>query len=85
MGVPVAFEEANVVLGPPADDPQVLRLPIRRGGGQLVSCWRLNAAELAEIARTGVVWISVAGAQTQPPIWAGGLKAEALPCVAKAG
>lgn len=43
-----------------------------------VSCWKLDADELAEIQRTGVVWLSVMG-PTHPPLFVGGRKSDVLP------
>lgn len=35
-----------------------------------ISCWRLTREELEEIARTGVVWLTVMG-RNMPPVWLG--------------
>ena len=69
MAAPIRFPEANLVLGPPQGcEDSVNALTVRRLEGSLVSCWQLTAEELAEIQRTGVIWLSVWGRQTQPPV-----------------
>lgn len=73
MGEPVDFPEASArLLAPPGEEARVLPLPIARGNGELVSCWRLSREEIEEIARTGVVWLAVWGAVTQPPVFVTG-------------
>ena len=42
--------------------------------GEQISCWQLTEAERVEVARTGVVWLAVVGAQP-PVIVAGSLTA----------
>ena len=79
MAQAVAFDEANAILGPPpGEDENVTPLPVLRRDGRLVSCWRPSAAELAEILRTGKIWLSVWGERTQPPVWVTGLKGEVI-------
>lgn len=78
-----AFAEANARLGPPRGmtEQEVHTLPVRRStgldGAACVSCWRLDADELAEIQRTGVVWLSVMGS-THPPLLVTGRKADVI-------
>jgi hypothetical protein len=80
MATPIQFAEANLVLTAPAgtSPDDVGRLPVFRNGGGLVSCWRLTPAEMVEIAQTGVVWLNVAGRETQPPVFVGGHKADVI-------
>jgi len=79
MAVPAEFPEANLVLGPPEGcEDSVLPLQVRRLDGCLVSCWRFSPEELAEIARTGLVWLSVWGSQTQPPVLVTAKKEEVI-------
>lgn len=79
MALPVTFREANAILGPPAGEEEgVVPLPILRKDGRLVSCWRPSAAELAEILRTGRIWLSVWGDRTQPPVHVAGHRAEVI-------
>lgn len=40
---------------------------------EVISCWAFDAHELAEIARTGQVWLSVWG-ETIPPVCVHGIK-----------
>lgn len=67
MAEPVPFKEANVTLGAPPGSPNVLELSVYRGEGLVVSKWRLTEPEIAEIVRTGFVWVSVVG-RTTPPL-----------------
>ena len=70
-GIPWAG--ANRQLGPPEgmDESQVDSLHVFPNGKQCVSCWQFDAEELAEIARTGCVFVSVWFGDTQPPIYIG--------------
>ena len=78
--VATAFDEDNDVLGPPpgVSDEQVSYLSVYKGplpgDGRpvVVSCWKPTAEEVAEIARTGRVWLVVLG-QTMPPAFVGGV------------
>ena len=79
MATPERFPEANLLLGPPQGcETDVNPLPVRRLEGCLVSCWRLTAEELAEVQRTGVVWLSVWGRRTQPPVMVTAIKADVI-------
>ena len=80
MGSPLHFSEANFVLGPPAEfEDEVIPLPVRRDPeGKLVSCWSVTAEEIAEICRTGKVWLSVWSGLTQPPVYVTGHRHEVL-------
>lgn len=80
MAVPTSFAESNTVLGRPGDmtDEQCSCLSVLRTHGDdgmpwVISCWKLTAEELAEINRTGRVWLVVAG-QTMPPAFVAGEK-----------
>lgn len=71
MANPVIFEGVNDILGPPADDDSdVQSLPILRQRNACISCWELDEDELAEIIRTGRVFLSVHG-RTHPPLYIG--------------
>jgi hypothetical protein len=79
MGQPTAFPEANLVLGPPQGcEDSVVAMQVRRLDGNIVSCWRLTPAEVEEVQRTGVVWLSVWGARTQPPVMVTAFKEEVV-------
>lgn len=79
MGAPAAFPEANVILGPPpGSEAEVSDLQVLRADGRLVSCWQLSPEEIAEIVRTGKIWLSVWGAVTQPPVLVTAHKSEVI-------
>jgi len=76
MAVGVPFPEANLVLAPPTPEDAaagtVYGLQVHRwrdldGQAHVLSKWKLTPGELAEIARTGVVWFHCWG-RTHPPI-----------------
>jgi len=67
MARPVGFEGANKILQAPPGDDNCRDLECFSDGESTVSCWRLSKDEMAEIARTGVVWFMAVG-QTHPPI-----------------
>lgn len=57
MSEPVGFEGANAVyLG---DGKTVRDLQVFKDEQRVISCWQLTPEELEEVARTGVVWLSV--------------------------
>ena len=73
MAASVEFEEANTVWRGWAEDedrPAVDDLPAHQDEQRSISCWQLTAEELAEVARTGRVWLHVWG--RQPPVYVGG-------------
>lgn len=80
MATPVAFPEANLVLGPPVgvSEDEVVRLPALWTPGLLTSCWAHTDAEIAEIVRTGVSWLRVWGDRTHPPVYVSGHRAEVV-------
>jgi hypothetical protein len=77
-GIP--FPESNLTLGAPTPEDAaagtVYGLPVHRyrdldGNPQVLSKWQLSEDELAEVAKTGVVWFNCWGL-THPPIWISG-------------
>lgn len=70
MGHPIDFDGANATLY--GGQENVADMRVFRNGLCCVSCWALSPAEVAEVARTGKVFISVFSGATQPPIFAGG-------------
>jgi hypothetical protein len=71
---PTAFDEETGVLDAPLgmSPDECEPLSVYRGNMQdgtpcVISCWKPTAEEIAEIQRTGRVWIIVMG-QTMPPI-----------------
>jgi hypothetical protein len=71
MSAPVNFKGHNHVLKPPPDSENVLPLPIFRNGRCCVSCWQFTKKELAEINRTGRVYVTVFSGNSQPPVYVG--------------
>ena len=70
--VPTSFAESNGVLDAPKGmekDCDPLSVAFAQIGSMpcVVSCWKLTADELAEINRTGRVWLLIAG-KTMPPV-----------------
>lgn len=70
--IPIAFDEANIVLDKPdgvdydiCEPLNVLAGAVIDGDGEacpmMISCWKLTAEELEEIIRTKRVWLKVAG------------------------
>ncbi len=80
--VPSSFAESDDFLNPPdsmKDDCLPLSIARREFGGYpgVISCWRPTAEELAEINKTGRVWLVVIG-QTMPPVILDGRKPSEL-------
>lgn len=70
---PVEFVGQNYQIQPPADmkdecDPLMLRRIWNESGYyEMVSCWKLDAADLEELARNGsVVYLTIVG--SHPPV-----------------
>lgn len=66
MAQSVGFEGADVLYLAPDGDTSCTDLQTFCDGAQVISCWRLSSEELAEVARTGVVWLRVAGTSVVP-------------------
>ncbi|MBA3900977.1 MAG: hypothetical protein H0X62_12355 [Bacteroidetes bacterium] len=73
---PVEFPQQTVKLGKPQDmtDEQCSSLPVAQihpnydgQPPQQISCWELSPEDLAEVKRTGKVWLNVIGT-THPPV-----------------
>lgn len=72
---PTSFKQTNKVYTS-GDNPNTDQLPVavclnteQTGGEEIplvVSCWKLSEQEIANIQRTGVMWIACMGGQ--PPI-----------------
>lgn len=78
QGIP--FPQSNLVLGAPTPEDAaagtVYGLPVHRyrdldGMSQVLSKWMLSEEELAEVAKTRVVWFNCWGL-THPPVWISG-------------
>lgn len=67
------FKQSNGVLGPPKGqtEDEVHSLCVFQDGQQVISCWKPTQEELAEIQRTGRVWLHVSGV-TMPPVYVSG-------------
>lgn len=71
MAHPVNFSGANMRLLPPEGSENVQELATFTNGFCSVSCWKLEPDELAEIARTGRIYISIFSGRSQPPVFVG--------------
>lgn len=72
MAKPIQFKEQTAVYKAPPDmGSDCEDLHVFRGSdgkyNHIISCWELDEQELAEVAKTGKVWVSILG-MTQPPI-----------------
>ncbi len=77
--LPVSFPEQNKVYTKPADmtDEQCSDLSVWQGdvmideygntAPAIISCWKLSKEDLEEIAKTGVIWLSITG-NGMPPV-----------------
>lgn len=75
MARPTEFDQANHVWrGWPADQDREavddLHTHLDTSAGRSISCWQLTADEIAEVMRTGRVWLHVYG--VHPPVYVGG-------------
>ncbi len=81
MAQPVSFPEAGDTLVQPGAGVEALGLVCSLVGEDedcaTVSCWRLSFQEMAEICRTGVLWVKVRGI-SPPDFMVTGHKQEAL-------
>jgi hypothetical protein len=69
--IPVKFKEQNgsLVGGPSAEygtGDDVVDLPVYRGSGMVISCWRLTFWERLRLVLTGNVWLLVLGTNHAP-------------------
>ncbi len=71
MGAPTHFEGANVLMKAPEGAENVQDMHVYRTRHSCVSCWTFTPEELAEINRTGRVFLSVLAAGQQPPVYVG--------------
>ncbi len=68
---PIRFKQQNgsLVGGPSAEygtGDDVIDLPVHRGSGMVISCWRLSFWERLRLVLTGNVWLSVLGTNHAP-------------------
>lgn len=71
MAEAIDFHGSNRRLGPPKGAENVSELMTFNNGICSVSCWKLTPREVAEINRTGRVFVSILSGQTQPPVFVG--------------
>lgn len=64
---PSNFPEADTLLVASEGMENVLEMPAYCTGMEVISCWELSPDELAQIQRTGRIWLRVQG-ETQPPL-----------------
>lgn len=60
MATPTAFEEANITFA--KDQKEYIPLPALAFGdeyGQVITCWQMTPEELAQVAKTGKVWLTM--------------------------
>lgn len=54
--IPCSFPQTNVEFA--KDQPEYQALPACvTEDGMVISCWQLSPAEIAEVQRTGVIWL----------------------------
>ncbi|MDX1127465.1 hypothetical protein GOL24_24715 [Sinorhizobium medicae] len=71
MGIPVQFTGANMLLRAPEGAENVSDMHTFTNGMCSVSCWELSTEELAQVNRTGRIYLSVFSGRTQPPVYVG--------------
>lgn len=54
---PIEFKGMNGTAA--KHQPEYRPLPMLREPGRIVSCWQLSPEEQAQVAKTGVVWLSL--------------------------
>lgn len=73
MARAIDFHGSNMVLhAPKGSEETVGDLHTYTNRMCSVSCWELSAEELAEVAHTGRIFLSVFSGRTQPPVFLGG-------------
>jgi len=55
--IPVGFDQQNAVAA--KEQLEYQSLPIHRTANEIISCWEFTPDEIAEINRTGKVWLRV--------------------------
>jgi hypothetical protein len=71
MANAIDFAGSNRKLLPPQGAENVEALHTYTNGMCSVSCWELTQEELAEVIRTGRVFLTVLSGTTQPPVFVG--------------
>jgi hypothetical protein len=70
---PTPFPESNGTLGGGTaesfgTEDDVIDLPVHRGNGQVISCWRLSWVERLRVLASGRVWLHVLAPRTHAPV-----------------
>jgi hypothetical protein len=69
MAEPADFEGSNLLLlSPHPGETNISELPVFTNGLCCVSVWKLTQDEIAEVVRTGRIYVAVLSGRTQPPI-----------------
>lgn len=63
----VPFPEVNMSLVPGASGARY-DLPVFTDGKECISCFQMDEEEIAEVVRTGRIWLRVFSGRTQPPV-----------------
>lgn len=71
MAEAVHFPGCNRMLGAPEGSENIFDLYTFNNGCCSVSCWQLSEDELAEVTRTGRVFLSILSGPTQHPCFVG--------------
>jgi hypothetical protein len=77
MATPIEFDQQNFIFDKPESmtDEECVPLPVHKTQNtdhpQFISCWQLDEKELAEVAKTGKIYLSVFGDGHQPVSIAG--------------
>lgn len=70
MAEPIDFPGSNLNLLPASGDEETVNaMRAFTNGTHVVECWRLTPDELAEVAKTGCIWLAMVGGV--PPIIVG--------------
>lgn len=74
MADPMPFCGWNTRLNPAKGDEERVRVMCahKSPDGKVISCWKLDSAEIARVAATGEVWLSLACGDNIPPAFVSG-------------
>ncbi len=51
---------------PQIEDERIMDIPVHHNGLEFTTCWKLNAEEIEEIRKTGIIWVTSFGKFLQP-------------------
>jgi hypothetical protein len=69
MSEPMDFPQANLTLNAPIGKNDVKPLPVWRGDGVILSCWKLTWRERLAAILTGHIWLWRMSSPSQPPVY----------------